>query len=362
LDFTPNQAHFTYTTCRQRHIHLVRTTNSSPSHPAEKFPALRKSLHIPSSITRISTSSPCPQISRAMATKSNHGSGLVRHFTTRRSKNASSDLSRNASISIRNMISGPVELIHTTNMLSYNAPDINPRSASSTITKSDSDSDSATPTVASSAASSPPTSPDVASSPDRKTPPEPNHLSCYFTPPSQDQTITPAKSSPAPTIPRRAPSHTKNVSQIMSRQRSISRFSGQSSHSATSKVSFSFSRASSTSTHSSMSNHGSSKPSIPSFSSPPMPSPQNTFPHHHSHNKNETSENPFGQELAKVTELAEEFGVKDKLQPTGDDEKHMRENGLCKHKAEDYISDIQSLLSDLFADVRPAPAPAPMWI
>ncbi|KAJ2900609.1 hypothetical protein MKZ38_002308 [Zalerion maritima] len=303
-----------------------------------------------------------------MSSKGNHG-GLARHFT-RRNKNASSDLGRNASISIRSKISGPVELIHTTNMLSYNAPDINDhRSASSTTAssgKSDSDSDSTAPTVASSNASSPPTSPDVANSPeDRKSSPQPNHLSCYFTPPVESTTGAPAKQSPAPSIPSRAPSHTKKNSEL-SRQRSIARFSSQSNHSSTSKASFSFSRASSTSTstsHSSMmSNHGSHKPYGAAYTTPPpMPPLQHALPRHPPHPRHEPVENPFGQELAKVTELAEEFGVQDKFQiEADDDERYMKEKHLRKYRAEDYLSEIQGLLSDLLGEVRPAQAP--MWI
>lgn len=71
-------------------------------------------------------------------------------------------------------------------------------------------------------------------------------------------------------------------------------------------------------------------------------------------------EDPFGSELEKVSEIAEEFGVKEKLQAFDDEERYMYNKGLSKFKAEDYIAEIQDLISSLLTDIRPVPTP--MWI
>src|SRR4051812_48217783 len=137
---------------------------------------------------------------------------IARAFTTRRVKQsltlAEADVlphrsnTTKASVgSIRHKISAPVELLYTSNMLSYNAPDIHPQTAGSTGSshRSDDESDSS-PT----AGSTPPTSPDT---PSRS--PEPNHLSCYFTVPGQTAATEAAPQSQAPVVPQRAASHSK---------------------------------------------------------------------------------------------------------------------------------------------------------
>ncbi|OAQ97380.1 hypothetical protein LLEC1_01597 [Akanthomyces lecanii] len=183
----------------------------------------------------------------------------------------------------RPKISGPVELIHTTNILSYNAPDL-PRPCRSNSTSSKrADSDTETFMTAE---STPPTSPDVApgerdcSSPT----PKPNHLSCYFQTAAQ---TTPDPAAPA--IPRRSPSHTKKATNL-----------GKESH-------------------------------------------------------------PFGQELAQVSELAEEYGVGNTLKPIDEEEEvYLNSRGLAKFSADDYLGIVHSLSSSFFAE-HPA-APAPLWI
>jgi hypothetical protein len=153
---------------------------------------------------------------------------LSRAFTTRRSRGGSDStpempkrsLTAKHSFSgtIRHKISAPIELISTTNMLSYNAPDIFPSNSSSTSSNSEDDSDRS-PSSSSTPLTSPDTSSIESSSP---TSPEPNHLSCYFGAPSRQS----ASSDDAPTIPTRAPSHTKKQSEIIARKRSITRLSG----------------------------------------------------------------------------------------------------------------------------------------
>lgn len=73
------------------------------------------------------------------------------------------------------------------------------------------------------------------------------------------------------------------------------------------------------------------------------------------------SQHPFGQELAKVSELAEELGVKDKLQDFDDEEGQLIAKGLRKFKAEDYLAEIHELLSS-FLVPEPMPPQQPVWI
>ncbi|CAK7214401.1 hypothetical protein SCUCBS95973_002134 [Sporothrix curviconia] len=316
--------------------------------------------------------------------------------------------------SIRNKISAPVELTHTTNMLSYSAPDINPRvntrpaailsSPLSSGKSSDDESDSGY-----TAASTPPTSPDTPFPDDKRAmSPEPNHLSCYFMPPRQmtpdvsglgidsaDSTssnananaasATPAAqagtaafpASDTPAIPKRAPSHTKKSYDGLARNRSVSRMSEQSVRSLSTKASFSFSRSSSSSSTStsvtSTSQTATVKPSHPV--PPPVthtPSISITTAPPVAHKKDYSETHPFGHELAKVSELVEEFGQEtEQQQPStafssnpiyAEEERELARQGLKKYSAESYISDIQSLMSTFFADARPVAATATAWI
>jgi hypothetical protein len=308
---------------------------------------------------------------------------LGRAFTTRRSKptlqNNDAFLQRSTSTkgfgSIRNKISGPVELVHTTNMLSYNAPDIHQNQPMSATSKSSSSrssveelSDSA-PTTA----SSPPTSPDISTAPKRNMSPEPNHLSCYFTVPGQDSTV----SAKPPAIPQRAPSHTSKGSKSYSalhRQRSTSQISEQSHRTVSTKTSLSYSRSSSGSTHTSATSHHSAQlaptPKSPGISImvPPPRVPSGTLrtaqsqPQLQQHRKEYSQTHPFGQELAQVTELAEEYGVKDRLNVVEVEEKELQALGLSKFSAQDYLGEIQELYSVFGLSSRPLKAAAESWI
>ena len=156
---------------------------------------------------------------------------IARAFTTRRVKQSidlkdsvegfpqRSNTTKASLGNIRAKISAPVELTHTTNMLSYNAPDLfpekGPKSATSMSSfKSDDESDGNL-----TSASTPPTSPDSPFPQKRSASPEPNHVSCYFTAPKS------APLAEAPVIPQRAPSHTKKPYEGLMRHRSASRLS-----------------------------------------------------------------------------------------------------------------------------------------
>jgi len=211
---------------------------------------------------------------------------------------------------IRNKISAPIELISTTNMLSYNAPDIRPRAASSS---SSSGEDSDIMSV-----NSPDTSSIESSSP---TSPKPNHLSCYFGGPSSGDE--------APSIPRRALTHTKKRSQILAHQKSISGMSSPA-----------MSRQASTST---------ARSSINMFSRT-----IDTI-------ETQLEQHPFGPELAQVSEIAEEFGIsKERLAFVDEEEKELVSKGLFKFRAEDYMSEIHGLFMSTFFD--PKPTMSAMWI
>lgn len=285
-------------------------------------------------------------------------------------------------------ISGPVQLIHTTNMLSYDAPDIlkEPRTATSNSSLSfDGDSDHI-PT----AASSPPTSPDTAfprgiEEDDEKPSVGPNHLSCYFTLPQS----TTANAPDVPSIPQRAPSHSTrahetlsrkisvperlgkkpSMSERLGRKQSASRLSESSSRSVSTKTSGTFSRASSSSTSTTASSHHSfgahQMPKTSPMSPPPVPlglSKSLATPHH----REPVSANPFGQELAQVTELAEEYAATAAQKSRvirSEEDKEFAARGLLKFSPEEYLAEVQDLFAIFFAtEIRHAKNTAPQWI
>ncbi|KAJ4174033.1 hypothetical protein NW754_013023 [Fusarium falciforme] len=300
-------------------------------------------------------------LSRAFTTRKNKLSG---HHDladmTKSPQRSNSARDRHHLPILRHKISGPIQLIHTTNMLSYNAPDI-PQALRSKSSLRSEDSNSEAPSTAE---STPPTSPDV--SPVEDCPgPEPNHLSTYFMVSDNKPVVALPKIAEAPAIPKRSPSHTKqNSYEAIARQRSVSRMSKDSEHSVSTKASFTFSRSSSTSTRASSASYASAgqtqkpaaKPTPAPVAAPaPPPSFQQRTPLKDSH--------PFGQELAQVTELAEEYSAKtSNSKDEEEDLKYIRSNGLHKFSAEDYLGDVQSLLSSFFPEVSHAKPTTPLWI
>ncbi|GAB1311243.1 hypothetical protein MFIFM68171_01453 [Madurella fahalii] len=310
---------------------------------------------------------------------------IARAFTTRRVKQSlqtadleqasqRSNMKKGSVGSIRHKISSPVELIHTTNMLSYNAPDINLKTASSTGSSHRSDDDMSDSHTT---GSTPPTSPDVESSPKRSPnpkrslSPEPNHLSSYFTAPSQI-VERPAAQPEAPVVPQRAPSHAKKPYNTLGRQRSASGMSEQSQRTVSTKASFTFSRSSSTSTSTTATSHSSvppphhrAKPSGPT--APPAPSfPAKSTPQSQQqpqqHRKDYSqSQHPFGPELAQVSEIAEEYGVKEQVNVVDAEEQSMLNKGLLKFSAEEYLGEIRGMFANFFL-AQPGPNPNAGWI
>lgn len=263
---------------------------------------------------------------------------LSRAFTTRRNPNKKSlDISPPmpqrslttkrsfASGSIhRAKISAPVELISTTNMLSYNAPDLYPSSnTSDSISENDSEN---SPT---SRSSTPPTSPDSSSVEYSPSTPEPNHLSCYFGggPPTQSK-----PTEGAPVIPQRALSHTKKSSMSLSSKRSTGRMSSAKN-----------------SIHQTRSSINMFAANVEAVEEP--------MDHRF---RSEPKEHPFGNELAQVSELAEEYGVQENMHIIDEEEIDLIQRGLFKFRAEDYMSEIHGLFMSTFGDNKTAMAP--MWI
>jgi hypothetical protein len=189
--------------------------------------------------------------------------------------------------------------------------------------------------------------------------PEPNHLSCYFTAPTQQTTPS---TQEAPIIPKRSPSHTKKAS-FENLANKHARFSNQSNKTVSTKASFTLSRSSSTSTTATSvsSNSYSQKSPMPKILSATPVSPSPSAPRFRRPMDGVESQHPFGQELAKVSELAEELGVKDKLQDVDEEEEQLIANGLLKFKAEDYLAEIHELLSALMKP-ESASAQQTVWI
>jgi hypothetical protein len=70
---------------------------------------------------------------------------------------------------------------------------------------------------------------------------------------------------------------------------------------------------------------------------------------------------PFGNELAQVSELAEEFSSsKDKSSIVDEEEQELVSKGLFKFRAEDYMSELQGLINSVFGEMHSASAP--VWI
>jgi hypothetical protein len=93
-------------------------------------------------------------------------------------------------------------------------------------------------------------------------------------------------------------------------------------------------------------------------SSPPRPQRQQLQQQH----RKEYSEtqHPFGPELAQVSELAEEYGVKEQVTNVADtEEQEMLAKGLLKFSADEYLSEVRGLFASFMVPPRPVAA---AWI
>lgn len=212
----------------------------------------------------------------------------------------------------RGKISAPVELVSTTNMLAYNAPDLHSSSSSTSSIQSPEDSDmSFTQHSFSSSLTTP-----------EDSPVEPNPLTGYFPKRSATVTSQPRSSSSttfsndAPMVPRRALSHTKRNHQELARQRSLKRMS----------------------------------PPLQANSSAPSSQP--------AYNDYNAEPHPFGKELEQVNEVVEEFGGA----PLFDEEERiLHRKGLKKFSVNDYLAEVEDLYGNIFND-RLGPIASTSWL
>jgi hypothetical protein len=71
-------------------------------------------------------------------------------------------------------------------------------------------------------------------------------------------------------------------------------------------------------------------------------------------------DHPFGNELAQVSELAEQFGMgKEKLAILDEEEQELISMGLYKFAADDYMNELQGLYITAFGDLPPSTS---LWI
>ena len=239
----------------------------------------------------------------------------------------------------RSKISSPVVLLSTTNMLSYDAPDIatlRQNSPSTSSTHSADDSDHSTVRSRSSSHGSQHTLTDASSVSSSPTSPKPNHLSEYFGSSSKVprrsassgnlQQPKAETAEPIPAIPERALSHSKRAHERLAQKRSQ-----QNIRPHNSMGSLRLSREQRT--------------SLDFF--------QSTI------NEEEES-HPFGKELEQLNEVAEEFGGAVRDAEMDADLAAIRERGLATFCAADYLQEISPLFSDRFGYPR---MPGPMaWI
>ncbi|KAJ5787483.1 hypothetical protein N7457_002473 [Penicillium paradoxum] len=217
----------------------------------------------------------------------------------------------NSSSIKRGNISRPVQLLSTTNMLAYNAPDINSAnsagssSTSSLRSRDDSDASMSPQSYASSM-----TSPDL--SPYESCPIDANPMASYFPKRSDTMTSHPRSSTSSsstadpPLVPKRALSHTKRSHQELAHKRSISRLSPP--------------------------------PLNAARSTPTVRSTQDFF---------QPEVHPFSKELEQVNEVAEEFGG---LNLLDDEERILHDKGLKKFSVEDYLVELEELYGSIFDD------------
>lgn len=227
----------------------------------------------------------------------------------------------------RAKISGPVALVSTTNMLSYNAPDIAPIQTSfsskiSTHSADDSDNSFSNRSRASSQASRD-TLTDASSVSSSPTSPAHNHLSGYFASANKhprksassgnlQQLRETYEEEPAiPAIPERALSHSKRAHERVAHKRSMQNLSR----------------------HGSTRSQREQRRSVDIFRAP----------------IEEEEQHPFGKELEQLNEVAEEFTGVVRSAEAEADLAIIREHNLAMFCAADYLSEIQPLCSARFA-------------
>jgi hypothetical protein len=162
-----------------------------------------------------------------------------------------------------------------------------------------------------------------------RTEPEPNHLTSYFKP--AVDTHKHSKQSPSissrpsldQNVPERAPSHSKKAHEGVHRKRSIQRMLSPppSRERVASTEIFNPNRCGI------------------------VEAPRSAF-------VEAPRDNPFGNELAQLDAVAEEFGQVVRSAEADADYVYMESHGLACFSASDYMCEIQSLIHDMFSDER----------
>lgn len=225
----------------------------------------------------------------------------------------------------RGNISGPVQLISTTNMLAYNAPDLSARLNTQSIPPLDPVSASADSSASSlrsphdwEAAQSPHDYSSAITTPDDSAPKTfliddnsyfPKRTATVGSQP-RSSTTSSASSMDAPKPPQRALSHTKRSHQELARQRSMSRLS-------------------------------------PPPLAPPMNASRSNPGVRASQDMFNPESHPFSKELEQVNEVAEEFGIPHVLD---EEEVYLSQRGLHKFDVEDYLLEVEELYGSIFND------------
>lgn len=259
----------------------------------------------------------------------------VKRSASNASKEPASTPARSQSVKFSNLqvdrskISGPVALVSTTNMLSYNAPDIAamghalPSTASTLSSGDDSDHSISNRSRASSQGSRH-TLTDASSVESSPTSLAPNHLSGYFAAASKQQVrrsastnsinLRQTKEQPnevVPEIPQRAQSHSKRAHERLAHKRSLQNMG--------------------------LSNLGSQRQPYERRTSIDMFSATIQEEVH-----------PFGRELEQLNEVVEEFGGVVRDVQLEEDLSAMRQRNLAAFCAADYMTEIQPLFSVRF--------------
>jgi len=210
----------------------------------------------------------------------------------------------------RDQISGPIALLSTTNMISYNAPNIHTLVAFSDSSRASSHSSS----EETDASIGPEPSLTDASSVESTSPIEQDHLSGYFPAPI---TLTRSASArrasdflEAPIIPKRALSHSKRTHASLARKRSLQ-----------------FSRPGSAQSNRAL--------SIADLTGSDRTSPSSIA-------------HPFSQELEQLSEVAEDFAGVARDAAMDVDIAIMQTKGLLKFQAEDYGFEIAEMWATIF--------------
>jgi hypothetical protein len=241
----------------------------------------------------------------------------------------------------RSKISLPVALVSTTNMLSYEAPDIatmkhvSSSAASSHSSADDSDHSGTTRSRASTTGSRDTFLTDASSIESSPTSPTPNHLSGYFPSSSGKQVRKSASvaslhrvkeevAQPVPAIPQRALSHSKRAHERLAAKRSLTNIGSRGSSG-------------------SLRNSREQRSSVDMFNATIV-----------------EEVHPFGRELEQLNEIVEEFGGVIRDAEAEADLGVMRSRNLAAYCAADYLSEIRPLFNRRFNLSQQAPPMA--WI